>query len=83
MRASGLRIDFGSHTAGTDLYGRLMTELRCTVFRGLARELEEQLNKFLESNACQIHFVLQSESRDHTTLTLIYELDSRDSTLAM
>lgn len=56
-----------------------MTQLRCAVFRGLATELEEQVNKFLESSSCQVHFVLQSETGDDITLTLIYKADSRAS----
>jgi hypothetical protein len=49
--------------------------LRCRVFRGLPKELEEDVNKFLESTPVQIHRALQSESGDHVTLTLIYEID--------
>ena len=49
--------------------------LRCVVFRGLPKELEEELNKFLESTPCEIQHVLQSESGDHVTVTVFYELD--------
>jgi hypothetical protein len=52
-----------------------MTQLRCTVFRGLPKELEEELNKFLESTPCEIQYVLQSESGDHVTVTVFYVLD--------
>jgi hypothetical protein len=48
--------------------------LRCIVFRGLPKEVEEDMNKFLESTQVQIQQVLQSESGDHVTLTLFYEL---------
>ena len=56
-----------------------MTHLRARVFRGLPKELEEELGKFFESTPCQIHHVLQSESGDHVTLTIIYELDPQGS----
>ena len=49
--------------------------LRCMVFRGLPKEVEEDVNKFLESTPVQVQQVLQSESGDHVTLTIFYELD--------
>lgn len=52
-----------------------MSRLRCFVVRGLPKEVEEEVNKFLETTPCQIHHVLQSESKDHTTLTIFYEID--------
>ncbi len=52
-----------------------MTRLHCVVFRGLPKEIEEELNKFLEATPCQIEHVLQSESEDHITVTVFYELD--------
>ena len=55
-----------------------MSPLRCIVFRGLPKELEEDVGKFLESTPCQIHYVVQSESGDHVTLTIFYELDMRE-----
>jgi hypothetical protein len=55
-----------------------MAQLHCTVFRGLPKELEEDVNKFLSTHACQIHYVVQSESTDHVTLTLFYEPDTRE-----
>ena len=51
-----------------------MQSLRCHVFRGLPKELEEEVNKFLESTPCQISHVVQSESQNHVTLTMFYEL---------
>ena len=51
-----------------------MQSLRCHVFRGLPKELEEEVNKFLESMSCQIQHVVQSESENHVTLTMFYEL---------
>ncbi len=55
-----------------------MSELRCVVFRGLPKELEEELNKFLEATPCEIQHVLQSESGDHISVTVFYELDAQD-----
>jgi len=51
-----------------------MQRLRCQVFRGLPKELEEQVNKFLEVSSCHVHYVVQSESENHVTLTMLYEL---------
>lgn len=55
-----------------------MSQLKCTVFRGLPKELEEEVNKFLESTPAEIQRVLQSESGDHVTLTIFYILDPQD-----
>jgi hypothetical protein len=51
-----------------------MQSLRCRVFRGLPKELEEEVNKFLEAMPCQVQHVVQSESENHVTLTMLYEL---------
>ena len=51
-----------------------MQSLRCHVFRGLPKELEEEVNKFLEATPCHVAQVVQSESENHVTLTLFYEL---------
>lgn len=56
-----------------------MSQLRCQVFRGLPKELEEELNKFLESTPCEIQHVVQSESADHVTVTVFYALDVQDA----
>jgi hypothetical protein len=53
-----------------------MHRMRCQVFRGLPKELEEEVNKFLEVTPCQVHHVVQSESANHVTLTMIYEVVS-------
>lgn len=52
-----------------------MSRLRCVVFRGLPKELEEEVNKFLEATLCQVHHLVQSESGDHVTISIFYELD--------
>ena len=53
-----------------------MHTMRCQVFRGLPKELEEEVNKFLEVTPVHVHHVVQSESANHVTLTMIYELVS-------
>ena len=53
-----------------------MAHLRCIVLRGLPKELEEEVNKFLEATPCEIQHVLQSESGSHVTLTIFYVLDA-------
>ena len=55
-----------------------MNSLCCIVLRGLAKELEEEVNKFLEGSPVQIYQLLQSESGDHVTLTIFYEVDVQD-----
>lgn len=54
-----------------------MQSLRCRVFRGLPKEVEEDVNKFLEMSPCQIQHVLQSESENHVTITMFYEIVPR------
>lgn len=51
-----------------------MQSLRCRVFRGLPKELEEEVSKFLEVTPCEVMQVVQSESENHVTLTIFYEL---------
>ncbi|MFQ5514267.1 MAG: hypothetical protein ACE5FG_07475 [Myxococcota bacterium] len=50
-----------------------MGSLRCIVIRGLPKELEEQINKFLDAAPRRIHYLGQSESGNNVTVTLIYE----------
>ena len=58
-----------------------MSQLRCQVFRGLPKEIEEEVNKFLESTPCEIDHVLQSESTNHVTITIFYVMDAQEGTL--
>ena len=57
--------------------GEGMSSLQCVVFRGFPKELEEQVNKFLATTPCTIEHVLQSESGDHLSLTILYVLDAQ------
>jgi len=52
-----------------------MNPLKCVVFRGLPKELEEEFNKFLECTPCRVESVTQSEYRGHVTVTVLYTLD--------
>ncbi len=54
-----------------------MDHLRCHVFGGLPKEIEEEVNKFLEVTPCEIQYVLQSEDAGHITMTVFYELSRR------
>ncbi len=47
--------------------------LRCRVFRGLVKEAEEDINKFLASREVRLLHMAQSESGDHVSVTLIFE----------
>ena len=48
--------------------------LRSFVVRGLAKEVQEELDKFLESRpAAQVVHMGQSESGDHISVTLIVD----------
>ena len=47
--------------------------LRCLVVRGLVKEVEEDLNKFLATNHVNILHMAQSEHGEYISITLIYE----------
>lgn len=47
--------------------------VRARLFRGLIKEVEEDVNKFLETHDVQIFHMSQSESGGHVSLTLIVE----------
>ena len=47
--------------------------LRCVVMRGLVKEVEEEVNKFLSTHEVQILHMTQSETGNHITITLIVE----------
>jgi hypothetical protein len=49
--------------------------LRCIVVRGLVKEAEEEVNKFLSTHPdLHITHMAQSESGDHVSITLIFEV---------
>ena len=47
--------------------------LRCLVFRGLVKEAEEEINKFLSSHEVRVLHMAQSETGDHISVTLIVD----------
>jgi hypothetical protein len=47
--------------------------LRCLVVRGLVKEVEEDVNKFLATHDVNVLHMAQSEHGEYLSLTLIYE----------
>lgn len=47
--------------------------LRARIFRGLVKEAEEDVNKFLSTHEVRVIHMAQSESGDHISVTLIFE----------
>ena len=47
--------------------------LRARVFRGLMKEVEEDMNKFLAGHPVRILHMAQSESGNHISVTLIVD----------
>ena len=47
--------------------------LRCLVIRGLVKEAEEEINKFLSTHEVRVLHMAQSETGDHISVTLIVE----------
>ncbi len=47
--------------------------LRCVVVRGLVKEVEEELNKFLSAQEVRVLHMAQSETGDHISITLIVD----------
>lgn len=45
----------------------------CRVFRGLVKEVEEEINHFLSAENVHVLQLAQSETGDHITVTLIVE----------
>ena len=47
--------------------------LRARVFRGLVKEVEEDINKFLSGNPVRVLHMAQSESGEWVSVTLILD----------
>ncbi len=47
----------------------------CRVFRGLVKEVEEDINHFLLAEKVRVLQLAQSETGDHITVTLIIDPD--------
>ena len=48
--------------------------LRCLVVRGLVKEVEEEINKFLTTHDVNVVHMAQSEHGEYLSVTLIYEI---------
>ena len=46
---------------------------RCLMFRGLVKEAEEEINKYLSTHEVRVLHMAQSETGDHISVTLIVE----------
>jgi hypothetical protein len=47
--------------------------LRCLVVRGLVKEVEEEINKFLQSQEVNVLHMAQSEHGEYLSISLIYD----------
>jgi hypothetical protein len=47
--------------------------LRCVVMRGLVKEVEEEVNKFLSTHDVRVLHMTQSETGNHISITLIFD----------
>jgi len=47
--------------------------LQCLVARGLGKEVEEEINKFLASREVHVLHMAQSENGEYLSITLIFE----------
>ena len=47
--------------------------LQCLVSRGLVKEVEEEINKFLETHDVNVLHMAQSENGEYLSVTLLYE----------
>jgi len=47
--------------------------LQCKVVRGLVKEVEEDLNKFLAQADLRVLHMAQSETGEYISVTLVYE----------
>ena len=47
--------------------------IRCRIFRGLVMEAEEDINKFLAAQEVRVLHLAQSESGNHSSVTMIVD----------
>jgi hypothetical protein len=47
--------------------------LRCLVFRGLVKEAEEEINKYLSTHEVRVLHMAQSETGDHISVTILVD----------
>jgi hypothetical protein len=53
----------------------------CRVFRGLVKEVEEEINHFLSNHEVRVVHMAQSETGNHISVTLLLEIDEAPSEL--
>ena len=53
----------------------------CRVFRGLVKEVEEEINHFLSNHEVRVVHMAQSETGNHISVTLMLEIDEAPSEL--
>lgn len=46
---------------------------QCLVARGLVKEVEEEVNKFLQTHLVNVLHMAQSEHGEYVTVTLLYD----------
>jgi hypothetical protein len=47
--------------------------MRCMIVRGLVKEVEEEINKYLCTHPVRVLHIAQSETSSHICLTLLFE----------
>ena len=47
--------------------------LRCLMFRGLVKEAEEEINKYLSTHEVRVLHMAQSETGDHISVTILVD----------
>ena len=47
--------------------------MRCLVFRGLVKEAEEEINKYLSTHEVRVLHMAQSETGDHISVTILVD----------
>lgn len=53
--------------------GRTEMALRVKIFRGLVKEAEEDINKFLMTHEVRVVHLAQSETGNHISVTMVLE----------
>jgi len=53
----------------------------CRVFRGLVKEVEEEINHFLSNHEVRVVHMAQSETGNHISVTLLLQIDEAPSEL--
>ena len=62
-----------SRHADRQSVGRFEMALRVRIFRGLVKEAEEDINKFLTTHEVRVLQIAQSESGNHISVTMLVD----------